>query len=101
MSRITRCALALALVCFSRLPAQEPPVVLPGDPQINASQLKPGKWTMEMRLSRPGAPEAVRSAQYELTKSTVKGKPALVYTMTLETPRGAMVDSTIVLESGL
>jgi hypothetical protein len=94
-------ALTLALVLVSRLPAQEPPVVLPGDPQINASRIKPGRWTMEMRMSRPGAPDAVRSAQYELTKSTVKGKPALVYTMTLETPRGAMVDSTVVLESGL
>jgi hypothetical protein len=101
MTQFTMWATALALVCASGLQAQEPPVVLPGDPQLNASQIKPGRWTMEMRMTRPGAPEAVRSAQYELTKSTVKGKPALVYTMTLETPRGAMVDSTIVLESGL
>jgi hypothetical protein len=101
MTQFALFAAALALVCASRLPAQEPPVVLPGDPQLNASQIKPGRWTMEMRMSRPGAPDAVRSAQYELTKSTVKGKPALVYTMTMETPRGAMVDSTVVLESGL
>ena len=101
MFRTSTCGLVLALVFVGPLSAQEPPIVLPGDPQINASHLKPGKWTMEMRMSRPGAPEAVRSAQYELTKSTVKGKPAFVYTMTMETPRGAMVDSTIVLESGL
>jgi hypothetical protein len=101
MKRITRLAFALALIFTGRLPAQEAQVVLPGDPQINGSQLKPGRWTMEMRMSRPGAPDAVRSAQYELTKSTVKGKPAFVYTMTMETPRGAMVDSTVVLESGL
>ena len=101
MTQLTMWATALALVCASPLAAQEPPVLLPGDPQLNASQIKPGRWTMEMRMSRPGAPDAVRSAQYELTKSTVKGRPALVYTMTTETPRGAMVDSTVVLESGL
>jgi hypothetical protein len=99
--RIPVLAGALVVVWGSQLCGQEPPTILPGDPQINAAQIKTGRWTMEMRMSRPGAADMTRSAQYELARTTVKGKPALVYTVMLETPRGAMVDSTVVLESGL
>ena len=66
MKRITKLAFALALIFTGRLPAQEAPVVLPGDPQINGSQLKPGRWIMEMRMSRPGAPDAVPAGDARL-----------------------------------
>ncbi len=100
MIRIAMCA-ALTLALATQVSAQEAPVVLPGDPQLNANQIRPGHWMMEMRMTRPGAPDAVRTGHYYLTKTSFKGKPAFLYTVMLETPRGAMVDSTLVLESGL
>jgi hypothetical protein len=101
MKRLALCSVLCLLTLTGHARAQETTVVLPGDAQLNASVIKPGHWMMEMRASRPGAPEAVRTAHYFLSRTTHNGKPAFLLTMTMETPRGPMVDSTMVLESGL
>ena len=98
-----RHAVLLLLVMASAVSAQEPRVIRPGDPAIDVTRLKPGRWTMEMTMFRGqnDAGQAVGRSEMELTQLQRDSKPALLLVQTTTSPRGTMVDSVAVWRDGL
>jgi hypothetical protein len=98
-----RHAVLLLLVTVSVVSAQEPRVIRPGDPAIDVTRLKPGRWTMEMKMFRGegDAGQTVGRSEMELIQLQREGKSALLLVQTTISPRGTMVDSATMWRDGL
>ncbi|MGH7459756.1 MAG: hypothetical protein ACREMA_01850, partial [Longimicrobiales bacterium] len=95
----------LFAVALSALPglaaAQAVNTLGPGDSQLDGKRIKPGRWKLEMMVTRDGQTQSSMHGEQEIRRVIIDGKPALELVQVFHSPRGTRTDTTRILAAGL